>query len=360
MISNQLLQKCLDELKPITDMDMVLFDMDGRVSAGTVSDISAKKQQITDFAASEAELKQLPGFNLFKIRDGGKAVYVLAAGAEKGSDAAAGNVVRYHIESLIGDYKNKFDKESFIKSLLLDNMLLVDIFERSRKLHIELEAKRTVYIIRLNKINQDDAMAAVRSCFDERSDIVAALDKKTIIAVKQIKEGDAQAEDFAKQMYKSIRAQVGDDIRIACGTEVDDLKEVSRSFKEANMALEVGNIFFADREIVSYSNLGIGRLIYQLPMPLCGIFIGEIFKNLSPRDLDEETIETIDKFFENSLNVSETARQLFIHRNTLVYRLDKIQRLTGLDLRVFDDAITFKIALMVSRYMRYAEETEIK
>ena len=124
------------------------------------------------------------------------------------------------------------------------------------------------------------------------------------------------------------------------------------------MALEVGKIFYVDKNVIAYSNLGIGRLIYQLPLPLCKMFIKEIFMNTSPDEFDEETLTTINKCFENNLNVSETSRQLYIHRNTLVYRLDKLQRSTGLDLRVFDDAITFKIALMVVKYMKYMESVD--
>ena len=144
-------------------------------------------------------------------------------------------------------------------------------------------------------------------------------------------------------------------VHVAYGTIVNEVKEVSRSYKEAKMALDVGKIFYSDKNIVAYNNLGIGRLIYQLPVSLCRMFIKEIFDGKSPEDLDDETLVTINKFFENNLNVSETSRQLYIHRNTLVYRLDKLQKSTGLDLRVFEDAITFKIALMVVKYMNYIE-----
>ena len=149
-----------------------------------------------------------------------------------------------------------------------------------------------------------------------------------------------------------------EDILIAYGTVVGDIKEVSKSYKEAKLALDVGKIFFSERSVIAYSALGIGRLIYQLPIPLCKMFIREIFEGKSPDDFDEETLITINKFFENNLNVSETSRQLYIHRNTLVYRLDKLQKSTGLDLRVFEDAITFKIALMVVKYMKYMESLE--
>jgi carbohydrate diacid regulator len=147
-------------------------------------------------------------------------------------------------------------------------------------------------------------------------------------------------------------------VHVAFGTIVNEIKDVSRSYKEAKMALDVGKIFYSDRNVMAYSNLGIGRLIYQLPMPLCKMFIKEIFDGKSPDEFDEETLTTINKFFENNLNVSETSRQLYIHRNTLVYRLDKLQKSTNLDLRVFEDAITFKIALMVVKYMKYMETLE--
>ena len=168
-------------------------------------------------------------------------------------------------------------------------------------------------------------------------------------------EGYPEMEKAAKQMLSALPPEKQEVSHIAYGTIVEEIKEVSRSYKEARMAMDVGRIFFEEKNIIAYSSLGIGRLIYQLPIPLCKMFIKEIFENKSPDDFDEETLVTINKFFENSLNVSETSRQLYIHRNTLVYRLDKLQKSTGLDLRVFEDAITFKIALMVVKYMKYME-----
>jgi carbohydrate diacid regulator len=173
------------------------------------------------------------------------------------------------------------------------------------------------------------------------------------------KDQNKDLERMAREMLDLLQEELGEkQLRIAYGTIVNDIKEVSKSYKEAKLALDVGKIFFDEKDIVAYNSLGIGRLIYQLPIPLCKMFIREIFEGRSPDDFDEETLTTINKFFENSLNVSETSRQLYIHRNTLVYRLDKLQKNTGLDLRVFEDAITFKIALMVVKYMKYVESLE--
>ena len=186
------------------------------------------------------------------------------------------------------------------------------------------------------------------------------MDEKNIIVVREVLENESY-EDLgrtAEMIVNLFRSDPDADAHVAYGTIVNEIKEVSRSYKEARMALDVGRIFFAERDVVAYSTLGIGRLIYQLPIPLCRMFIKEIFDGKSPDDFDEETLTTINKFFENSLNVSETSRQLYIHRNTLVYRLDKLQKYTGLDLRVFEDAITFKIALMVVKYMKYMESLD--
>lgn len=201
-------------------------------------------------------------------------------------------------------------------------------------------------------------MENIRGLFGTKSkDFVTAVDEKNVIVVKEValNEGYEDLDKTAKMILDLLTAQGETDVHIAYGTVVNELKEVSRSYKEARMALDVGKIFFDEKDIIAYSALGIGRLIYQLPIPLCKMFIKEIFDGKSPDDFDEETLTTINKFFENSLNVSETSRQLYIHRNTLVYRLDKLQKSTGLDLRVFEDAITFKIALMVVKYMKYME-----
>ena len=201
----------------------------------------------------------------------------------------------------------------------------------------------------------------MRSLFAGKTkDFITAVDEKNIILVREVKSGETyeELEKTANMILDMLNTEAMSRVHIAFGTIVNEIKDVSRSYKEAKMALDVGKIFYSGKRVVAYSNLGIGRLIYQLPLPLCRMFIKEIFDGKSPDDFDEETLTTINKFFENSLNVSETSRQLYIHRNTLVYRLDKLQKSTGLDLRVFEDAITFKIALMVVKYMKYMENLD--
>ena len=207
----------------------------------------------------------------------------------------------------------------------------------------------------------NNALEVVRSIFPSKTkDFITAVDERNIILVKELKATDTieDIEKLAKMIVDTLNAEAMSSVYVAIGTVVHDIKDVSRSYKEAKMALEVGKIFYTESHVMAYENLGIGRLIYQLPIPLCKMFISEIFHGQSPDEFDEETLITITKFFENSLNVSETSRQLYIHRNTLVYRLDKLQKNTGLDLRVFEDAITFKIALMVVKYMKYMIQSD--
>ena len=272
-----------------------------------------------------------------------------------------GKMATFQIQNLLVAYKERFDKDNFIKNLLLDNLLLVDIYNRAKKLHIETDVKRIVFIIETKTEKDTNALETVRTLFSSKTkDFITAVDEKNIILVKEVKPSETY-EDMrktAKVIVDMLNTEAMSSVNVAYGTIVNEIKEVSRSYKEAKLALDVGKIFYSDRKIIAYSNLGIGRLIYQSPLPLCKMFIKEIFDGKSPDEFDEETLSTINKFFENSLNVSETSRQLYIHRNTLVYRLDKLQKSTGLDLRVFEDAITFKIALMVVKYMKYMESLE--
>ena len=271
-----------------------------------------------------------------------------------------GKIASFQIQNLLVAYKERFDKDNFIKNLLLDNLLLVDIYNRAKKLHIDIEVRRVVFIVETNREKDGNELEKIRSLFGGKSkDFVTAVDEKNIIVVKELAENETY-DDLRKtaEVILNLFRSEADGVHIAYGTVINELKEVSRSYKEARMALDVGKIFYSSKNVVAYSNLGIGRLIYQLPLPLCRMFIKEIFDGKNPDEFDEETLTTINKFFENSLNVSETSRQLYIHRNTLVYRLDKLQKSTGLDLRVFEDAITFKIALMVVKYMKYMENLD--
>ena len=358
MISNQILQTTIEGLKGITRIDLCICDTEGKILATTFNDAEEYESSILAFVDSPADSQVIQGYQFFKVFDEMQLEYILVAGGAGEDIYTIGKMAAFQIQTLLVAYKERFDKDNFIKNLLLDNLLLVDIYSRAKKLHIPVDVERTVLLIEADDNRDGNVLELVRAGFGSNSrDFITAVDENSVIIVKELTEpeGAGEVDRMAEAVSEYLKKEGIPAVRIAYGTTVKEIKEVSRSYKESKMALDVGKIFFDERDIIAYNELGIGRLIYQLPIPLCKMFIKEIFGGKSPDDFDEETLTTINKFFENSLNVSETSRQLFIHRNTLVYRLDKLQKSTGLDLRVFEDAITFKIALMVVRYMKYME-----
>lgn len=362
MISSQILQNTLDELHTITRVDFILTDTDGNEVASTVSTESTDRTAVIQFAGSPADSQVVQNSHFFKIFDDKKTEYILVSQGPSEDAYMLGRVAVCQIQNLIIAYRERYDKNNYIQNLLLDNMLSIDVYNRARKLHIETEVRRIVYLIETKYEKDNTAMEIVKGLFGSRTkDFITAVDEKSIIIVQELREYDdySDVEQTARMLRDMLNTEAMSSVRISYGTIVSEISQVSRSYKEAKMALDVGKIFYMERSIVAYNTLGIGRLIYQLPVPLCQMFMKEAFtENTTPDSFDEETLTTINKFFENSLNVSETARQLYIHRNTLVYRLEKLQKSTGLDIRVFDDALTFKIAMMVTNYMKFMEKNQ--
>lgn len=361
MISNQVLQSTIEGIKNISRVDICVMDTEGKALATTINSADEYESAVMAFVESPADSQVLQGYQFFKVFDEQQLEYVVLARGDSDDVYMIGKIVAFQIQNLLVAYKERFDKDNFIKNLLLDNLLLVDIYNRAKKLRIDIDVRRAVFLIETNHEKDSNSLETVKSMFSSKTkDFITAVDEKNIILVKELSANESydDLEKTAHTIVDMLNTEVMTKVHVSFGTVVNEIKDVSRSYKEAKMALDVGKIFYSDRNVIAYSNLGIGRLIYQLPMPLCKMFIKEIFENKSPDDFDDETLSTINKFFENSLNVSETSRQLYIHRNTLVYRLDKLQKSTNLDLRVFEDAITFKIALMVVKYMKYMESLE--
>ena len=356
MISSQVIQKTLDELRSITRIDLCVMDVDGKVNSTTFPIEDEDFGDISSFVESMADSQVIRGYHFFKIYDGQTVEFILIAKGGNEDTYMIGRVAVAEIQNLIVAYKERFDKSNFIQNLILDNLLLVDVYNRAKKLHIPVEAKRVVILVEIRNEKDQDAIEILKNMFISRSnDFITAIDEKNIIIVRNLEESDdyESIEAIARMIVDMLNSEAMAKARVSYGNIIHEIKDVSRSYKEAKMALDVGKIFYVEKNIVGYNNLGIGRLIYQLPMPLCEMFMKEVFGGKLPESLDDETLNTINKFFDNNLNISETSRQLFLHRNSLVYRLEKIQKSTGLDIRVFDDALTFKIALMVSSYMDF-------
>ncbi|MBS6193992.1 MAG: helix-turn-helix domain-containing protein [Clostridiales bacterium] len=361
MVSSQVLQKTIDELRAITRIDLCVLSIEGQILASTFNEGGPNPDYIREFAYSPADSQVLQGYHFFKVYEEENVEFVLVTGGGSEDAYMIGKIAVSQIQNLIIAYKERLDKNNFIQNLLLDNLLLVDIYNRAKKLRIDTEARRVVFMVETKYEKDNNAMETIKSLYASKpKDYITAVDEKNIIIVKELKETDDYEElsRVARTLVDMLNVEAMSQVRVSFGNIIREIKDVSRSYKEAKMALEVGKIFYADKTVVPYSNLGIGRLIYQLPIPLCQMFMREVFGERLPDTFDEETLTTINKFFENNLNVSETSRQLYVHRNTLVYRLEKLQKSTGLDIRVFDDALTFKIAMMVVSYMKYMEKQD--
>ncbi len=275
----------------------------------------------------------------------------------KGEDEMANALCAMAVVAFNGTkayYEEKHDKATFVKNIISDNILLGDIYTQAKELHFLSEAPRAALLVRQLSGTDVSTVDVIQSLFpDRQADFVISINETDVALIKQLPEG-ADAKELiriAKQIAAAVQQELGVKVVIGISTVVNHIRDLARAYKEAGVAIDVGKVFDTEKTVINYENLGIGRLIYQLPTVLCQMFLQEVFKKNPIDALDQETLLTINKFFENNLNVSETARKLFVHRNTLVYRLEKIKKLTGLDLREFDDAITFKVALMVKKYL---------
>lgn len=361
MISGQIIKNSIEELSAISKVDLAVWDSEGKEIAATFETGDISPTLISGFVESPADSQVIGQHHLLKVLDEEAVLFVLDAKGSSEDTYMIGRIAVSQLQHLIIAYKERYDRNNFFQNLLLDNMLLVDIYNRAKKLHIEAAVPRAVFLIETDKEKDGTAMEFLNGMFSAQiGDYITAVDESNVILIKALAAEDTyeRLEQIADTIVDMMNTEAMLNVRVAYGTIVEELKEVSKSYKEAKMALDVGKIFYAEKKVSAYNTLGIGRLIYQLPINLCRIFIDEIFGSNVPAELDEETLTTINKFFENNLNVSETSRQLFVHRNTLVYRIEKLQKSTGLDIRVFDDALTFKIALMVVNYMRYLDSLD--
>lgn len=354
-MSNRLFQGIIHQLRDSMDRVIGIIDDTGRVIA--CSDPGQNDENREYLLAHLNEGREFftnDGYTYKVCSNGTKGEYAVFA---QGTDELAArycSILLVTVSGIKQYYDEKYDRTNFIKNVILDNILPGDVYIKARELHFNSDVTRVVFLIRLVSAANVSTFDIVSNMFpDKQRDFVFSISESDLVLVKEIKNGieSKDLEKLARSIVDTIGGESFTKVVVGIGTSVSGVKELAKSFKEAQVALEVGKVFDTEKTIVRHDNLGIARLIYQLPTTLCEMFLREVFKRGSIDSLDRETLFTIQKFFENNLNVSETSRKLFVHRNTLVYRLEKIKKLTGLDLREFDHAIIFKVALMVKRYL---------
>ena len=352
----RLFQSILLEIKNQIPFILGIVDASGNiVSCTELRFIGENVEAAEEFFAVGVDEGECGGYTFRKLDgyDNG-AEYAVFAGQSGENAAIACSITAVAINNSKSLYDEKHDKATFVKNIISDNILLGDIYTRAKELHFVSEAPRAAFLVRQLDPADIAIIDVIQNLFpDKQTDFVLSISETDVALIKQMPEG-ADSKDLhkiAKQIADAVEQELNIKVVIGIGTVVGHIRDLARAYKEAGVAIDVGKVFNTEKRIINYENLGIGRLIYQLPTTLCQMFLQEVFKKNPIDALDQETLLTINKFFENNLNVSETARKLFVHRNTLVYRLEKIKKLTGLDLREFDDAITFKVALMVKKYL---------
>lgn len=355
MLSNHKLQVTLEEIKEISRIDLALYSDKGKLLASTYQTEEDLEDAIRLFADSMAESQMLSGCHFFKIVIEHELEYILLARASSEEAYMIGRLAACQVRNMVSAFREQFDRNSFMQNVVLGNMLVVDMYNKAKKLHIE-PAQRVVFIIEVSGKKDGAVIETVKNLFASTTrDFITEVDEKSVILVKDVRDmgSEKELESLAEMIVDNLQTEAMVRVRVSYGNRVDLLQDIARSYQEAKMALEVGNIFYVEEHTISYAKLGIGRLIYQIPISLCEMFLREVFGDKIPDIFDEETTITINKFFENNLNISETARQLYVHRNTLVYRLERIEKALGLDIRTFEDAMLFQIAMMVMSHMEY-------
>ena len=361
MMSNSVFQSVMVQLKDVTDREFGVIDAEGFVVSST--DLTLQGERWPDAVGRIAD--STDGCLFYRERyfrslvNGNNAFeYAVFCTGEDEQAKTFCNLAYISLSEAKAFYEEKHDRGTFVKNIIMDNILPGDIYLRAKELHFSTESPRAVFLVRQVGHTDVGTLDVVTNLFPDRlQDFVLSINETDVAVVKQI-NGSTTEEDLermAKKIEDTLRNELFVRTVIGIGTISEHLRSLADSYKEAQTAIEVGKVFDTEKSIINYENLGIGRLIYQLPTTLCEIFLSEVFKKNTIESLDQETLFTINKFFENNLNVSETSRKLFVHRNTLVYRLEKIKKLTGLDLRLFDHAIVFKVALMVRKYLSSRE-----
>ena len=356
-MSSRIFQSIVLQMKDCSDRAVGVIDEQGTVVAcNDLPCIGEKWSNVAAMLVTEQDTLVVSNGYTFKTLPGWNGQFDYAAFA-RGEDEQAALMCSMAVIALNGAktyYEEKHDKATFVKNILCDNILLGDIYVRAKELHFVSEVPRAVILVRQLGTPDVAAIDVISGLFpDRQNDYVLSISETDVALVKQLGENadSREVQKITQTVQEALTRELGIKTVVGVGTIVNHVRDLARAYKEAQVAIDVGKVFDQERSIINYENLGIGRLIYQLPTTLCEMFLQEVFKKNPIDALDQETLFTINKFFENNLNVSETARKLFVHRNTLVYRLEKIKKLTGLDLREFDDAITFNVALMVKKYL---------
>lgn len=258
------------------------------------------------------------------------------------------------IRCLCNAYQEKYNKTYFLQGLVTGTIPIYDILERASRLHINLEERRILFLLKTKGPLDEIIPEILKNLFPPQThSYLVSLTESSMVVLRPVKDSETENDflQIARTIVDTLNMEALSFIQVAYSGCFHSLTECSEAYKSAYLALKVGNLFYSEQTVFPYNRLGVGRLLYQLPISICEGFLHEVFGDDIPDSFDNETDTTITRFLQNNLNIAETSRQLHMHRNTLIYRLDQVEKKTGLDLRKFEDAMTFKLASMVINYL---------
>ncbi len=355
MITSNALKDILDGIKKISKVDLFVYDFKGKIVAGSATEDGKISDAVFKFVEAKKDKDEKSSLCLYKIDTAG---FVLAS---KGKDAKMiGEMTAFQIENLAKNSGSSSDENEFLKKLISNDIMPADLKEQTKQLGMEVKGNKCVFIIESEHEKNGIVIEALKNALVEDADLISDVDDKNIVLVKELVDTKdyEEASEIAYAIVDMLNTEIMQNAKVAYSSIITNIKDTADAYNEARIALSVGEVFKTEDQVIPYNEIGIEKLIYQMPLSTCKDFINEVFGGEVPEVFDNETAVTVEKMFENNLNISEAARQLFIHRNTLVYRLDKIYKNTGFDLREFEDAMTFRVVMMIKKYIEYMNDLE--
>ncbi len=354
MITNKTLKDTLDGIKKISKVDLFVYDFNGKIVANTIDEDDKISNAVLKFIDSKKDKDEKSSICFYRIATN----QVLVA---KGKDAKViGEMTAFQIENLNTNADSASDENELLKKLISNDILPDDLKNQTRELGVEVKGKKCVFLIESEHEKNGIVIEALKNALVEETDLISDVDDKNIVLVKELIDTKdyEEASEIAYAIVDMLNTEIMQNARVAYSTIISNIKDTANAYNEARVALEVGKIFRNEEQVIPYNVIGIERLVYGMPISMCKGFMDEVFGGDVPEIFDNETAVTVEKMFENNLNISEASRQLFIHRNTLVYRLDKIHKNTGFDLREFEDAMMFRMVMMIKKYIEYMNDLE--
>lgn len=231
---------------------------------------------------------------------------------------------------------------------LLGELTGAELDALSHEYQLPRDLERCVMVFHMVQTDRERAYDLLEEITPlEDRDVLIDMDRHTVALIKDVEEVISSDEliQYGQALQETLMSETAHQITVGIGRTCHTVEELRESYSEARKAIEVGRQFQPEASIFAYSRLILERFLMEMPPDVNAAYHSMLFNRRNQRLFNEEMLYTIDMFFKKDLNLSDTARQLYIHRNTLVYRLDKVQRQTGLDLRSFEDAVTFKILM---------------